>query len=60
LSKGGFAVENVIIIAILACIIGYSAYYLYKAKKGGAACIGCPASGKCTGKCTCCEKAEKE
>ncbi|MCI8379260.1 MAG: FeoB-associated Cys-rich membrane protein [Lachnospiraceae bacterium] len=52
--------ENVIIIVILACIIGYGVYYLYKAKKGGAACIGCPASGKCTGKCNCCEKAEKE
>lgn len=53
--------ENIIIILILICIISYSVYYLYKEKKSGAACIGCPASKQCTGKCSACsDKANKE
>lgn len=54
--------ENVIIIVILACLIVYSIYYLYKSKKSGAACIGCPASGQCRGKCgdVCFSEEEKE
>lgn len=53
--------ENVIIVIILACIIVYSIYYLYKAKKGGAACIGCPGSKQCTGQCgACSDKNKKE
>lgn len=43
--------ENIIIIVIVACLMAYSIYYLYKSKKSGAACIGCPASGCCKGKC---------
>ena len=58
---GGFAVENIIIIVILACLIAYSIYYIYKAKKSGAACIGCSASKGCNGKCCACsDEAKKE
>ncbi|MBQ9994313.1 MAG: FeoB-associated Cys-rich membrane protein [Clostridia bacterium] len=49
--------ENFIIIAIVACIVGGIVYYLYRAKKRGQTCIGCPyakqCSGKCGGGCTC-------
>lgn len=40
--------ENIIIIAILAVIVGLAALYVYKAKKSGKKCIGCPDSGACS------------
>lgn len=43
--------ENLIIIVILLCIIGGIVFYLYKAKKRGETCIGCPCSKQCSGKC---------
>lgn len=47
---------NIIIIAIIAIIIGSAGVYVYKAKKNGAKCIGCPAS-KCGSEgCSCCSK----
>lgn len=41
--------ENIVIILILAAILGGAALYIYKAKKSGAKCIGCPDSGSCGG-----------
>ena len=41
---------DLIIIAVLAVIIGGAARYVYKAKKSGAKCIGCPAAGSCAQK----------
>lgn len=46
--------ENVILIALLGLIIGGAAGYIYKAKKRGVKCIGCPNSGKCSGNCSGC------
>lgn len=43
--------ENIIIIAILLCIVGGIVCYLYKAKKRGETCIGCPYAKQCKGKC---------
>lgn len=43
-----------IVIAIIACIIGLAAGYVYKAKKSGRKCIGCPDSGSCSGSCASC------
>ena len=43
-----------VIIAIVAAIIGGAAYYIYKAKKSGKKCIGCPDSGSCSGNCAGC------
>ena len=42
---------DVIIVAILVCIIGGILYYLYRAKKQGEVCIGCPYGRQCTGHC---------
>lgn len=36
---------DLIIIAVLAVIIALAARYLYKAKKSGAVCVGCPSGG---------------
>ena len=41
-----------LIIAILVAIIGGAAFYIYKAKKSGKKCIGCPDSGSCQGSCS--------
>lgn len=38
---------NLIIILILAAIVGAAAIYIYKEKKKGNRCIGCPAAGTC-------------
>lgn len=43
--------ENVILIAVLLLIAGGAAYYVYRAKKNGAHCIGCPSGKSCGGSC---------
>ncbi len=42
---------NAIIIVILLCIVGSIIFYLYRAKKRGKTCTGCPYAGQCGGKC---------
>lgn len=48
---------NLLIIAIVALIIGLAAGYIYKEKKAGNHCIGCPHSKCCSaaknGGCSC-------
>ena len=56
--------ENIIIIVILAVIVGLAGWYIYKAKKSGKKCIGCPEDCSCSAKntgcaCSCCEHREK-
>ena len=51
--------ENVIIIAVVLLIVGIAGRYIYKAKKSGKKCIGCPdgcacsAGSGCAGGCSC-------
>lgn len=46
---------NVIIIAVVALIVAAAGRYIYKAKKSGAKCIGCPSGGcNCSGGCCGC------
>ena len=49
--------EDIIVIIIVAVIVALAVLYVYRAKKRGATCIGCPHSGKCptgrAGRCTC-------
>lgn len=42
--------EDVIIIAILVIVLGLAALYIYKQKKKGAKCIGCPHGCSCSSK----------
>ena len=44
-----------ILIAIVAAIVGGAAFYIYKAKKSGKKCIGCPDAGSCSGNCSGCK-----
>lgn len=39
--------ENIIVIAIVAVIVALAARYVYKAKKSGKKCIGCPEGCSC-------------
>jgi hypothetical protein len=43
--------ENAIIVTILVLIVGGIALYLWKAKKRGEKCIGCPYAKQCNQKC---------
>lgn len=44
-------IANIIIVVILLGIVGGIVWYLYKAKKRGETCIGCPYAKQCGGKC---------
>ena len=46
--------ENFIIAAVVTIIVGLAVLYIYKAKKSGKKCIGCPDSGSCSGHCSGC------
>ena len=43
------------IIAVVFAIIGGSAFYIFKAKKSGQKCIGCPYSKTCGSGCAGCQ-----
>lgn len=45
-----------IIIAVIALILFGAGFAIYKSKKSGKKCIGCPDSGNCSGNCGCCGK----
>ena len=49
-----------LIIAIVALIVGGAALYIYKAKKRGAKCIGCPSARQCSGQCANCSHSCKK
>ena len=40
--------ETVIAVVIVVAIVGLAVRYIYKAKKSGAKCIGCPDGGSCS------------
>ena len=45
---------DLIIIFIVAAVMVLAAGYVYKSKKGGRKCIGCPYGGSCeSGSCSC-------
>ena len=40
---------DVIVISAILIIVGLISLYIYKEKKKGVRCIGCPSAGKCNG-----------
>ncbi len=64
----GENIANIIVIVILAVIIILASLYVYKAKKSGKKCIGCPDSAicrksqnnssACSQGCACCDMRE--
>lgn len=49
---------NIIVIAIIAVIIGAAGYYVYRSKKNGNKCIGCPGGCSCSSKESSCGKSK--
>lgn len=45
---------NVIASLVILLIVGWAVRYIYKAKKSGVKCIGCPNGGSCHGGCQNC------
>jgi hypothetical protein len=45
---------DILIVAIILVTLGGAAFYVYRAKKKGAKCIGCPSAKKCGGNCANC------
>ena len=54
---------NFLIIALVAVLVGSAVGYIYKSKKRGISCIGCPDAPKCSGNCGgcngCCHGTQK-
>ena len=46
--------KDVILIFVLVLILGVAAWYIYRSKKSGKKCIGCPDGATCAGKCAGC------
>ncbi len=44
-------IPELIIIAIVVLIVATAIIYIYRAKKRGQKCIGCPYSKECNGNC---------
>ena len=42
------------ILALVVLIVAAAGYFIYRAKKRGQKCIGCPHSGTCSGNCSGC------
>lgn len=51
--------KDIILIAVILLIIVGAGVYVYRAKKSGAHCIGCPSAKSCGGKCKGCHYSEK-
>ena len=49
---------DIIIILVVLAIVGGAGFYVYRAKKRGPKCSGCPYAGKdgCSGSCGSCGK----
>ena len=52
---------NIFVIAVIVIILGLAVAAIFKSKKSGKTCMGCPDScacsrGNCNGGCTGCEK----
>ncbi|MBQ9975874.1 MAG: FeoB-associated Cys-rich membrane protein [Clostridia bacterium] len=54
---------DLIIIAVVVVIVGLAGFYVYRAKKSGKKCIGCPEGCSCSskeGSCSCCHNSEEK
>lgn len=49
-----------IVLALILAILGGAAYAIYRSKKSGKKCIGCPDSGSCGGNCQGCSSCNRK
>ncbi|MBP3448466.1 MAG: FeoB-associated Cys-rich membrane protein [Clostridia bacterium] len=52
-------ITNIILVILLLLIAGGAGLYLYKAKRKGEHCIGCPDAKSCSKRDSCCSFGEK-
>lgn len=52
--------EDVVVIVVLLIVVAAAGIYVYRAKKSGQKCIGCPASKTCNGSCCSCKDEDKK
>lgn len=50
---------NLIVLALIGLIVGGAAGYIWKEKKIGVKCIGCPDGATCSGNCSGCTSCHK-
>ena len=46
---------DLLIGVVIVALLGGAAFYIYKAKKSGTKCAGCPHAKNCSGHCCSCE-----
>ena len=51
--------QNVILVVVLVAILGLALFAVYRSRKRGKKCIGCPGSGSCSGGCGCGKESNK-
>lgn len=42
--------ENLIVVGVLLVLVGVAVLYMWKERKKGTRCIGCPSAGHCSAK----------
>ena len=52
-------IANIIAVVVLVAVLGGAASYVYRAKKRGVKCVGCPYGGECGSKSCSCGDTEK-
>ena len=50
---------DLIIVLVIVLIVAAASFYIYKAKKSGQKCIGCPNGKNCKGSCPSCNTDDK-
>lgn len=45
-------IGEVVAVVLIALTVGFALFYLFRAKKTGKKCIGCPYASSCSGKCS--------
>ena len=46
--------ENTILVSVIVAVIALAIFAIWRSKKNGKKCIGCPDSAACSGNCGCC------
>lgn len=46
--------KDLILVLVIALILGLVIFYLWRARKKGVKCVGCPDSGSCSVQCAGC------
>ena len=50
--------ENIIILLVVGMVVGAAAGYIWKEKRKGVKCVGCPYASGCGGNCSGCKSQE--